>query len=173
MSEQHTITFAKWPNEYGQRGRKKIFVNDVHWGTINMASHGMHGVSYTFVQEGQTGNICDPKDLDFHKQPRAVEVRQRTKRRLRRDGEPLLPAETVLEAKVRELIKRGLLRHPNIVKHERDEARKRAAENRRAAAEVEEKLFRHRACEALGINQDDGSEVIDRVVAAMRWAQSQ
>lgn len=43
-------------------------------------------------------------------------------------------------------------------------------------AKVEEQRkadFRKRACEALRINEDDNSELVDRVVAAMEWAQTQ
>ena len=72
--------------------------------------------------------------------------------------------------KARELVETGRLRDPAVVKAESD-ARADAYLAERRAKEARKAIeFRERACQALGMNQDDGSEIIDRVVAAMRWA---
>jgi hypothetical protein len=45
------IRIEPWPGT-DVRGRKRILVDGVKWGSIHMEGHGVHGPSYHFVQDG-------------------------------------------------------------------------------------------------------------------------
>jgi hypothetical protein len=156
------------------KGERAIMVNGVRWGRTRVNYHGCHGQTHTFEQE--EGDELEERPGTRY--PGKVSVRSENRRHARiraigRDEPPdWKPTEQLVLEKVRELVAAGRLRDPSIVRSEHEAAaalyRKRSAER-----EIEEQAeFRRRACEALRIN-DETSEMVDRVVAAMRWAQTQ
>jgi hypothetical protein len=112
-----------------ERGRKRIIVDGVHWGTIEMSSHGRQGAKYSFRQEpffgaavywpaeptkpGQRwaskphviavwGDKVAKRDADYAKKP------------------PPPPLDERLLTTAREIVERKLLRHPDEIRRERE-----------------------------------------------------
>jgi hypothetical protein len=114
---------ARWP----VRGRKRILVDDVAWGAIHMEGHGVHGVSYWFEQKGIQGAIQETKPSSSNSaKTYATTIKVRSGgRRARFDDEKLAPIDERLIDQVHELIKRGLLKHPDVVQQEQEAARAR------------------------------------------------
>jgi len=105
------------------RGRKAILVDGERWGNIHMEQHGCWGSSYWFQQIGYDGAIYEEAGKSRLRQ-RPIEVRSDGKRSTLDYG-PFLPMEVKLAIKARELVRRGLLRHPNVVTTEKAAAAER------------------------------------------------
>lgn len=153
------------------RGERIIMVDGVRWGRTHVKSHGRRGTTTTFEQE-HGEEIAEQYAGTERACYYAVKVHSERARRYER-GVPRSTEELVLE-KIKELIGSGKLRDPAIVKAE-VEARRSDGEKRfLAAREAEARLFLQKATEALGDSLNDPDDVIiDRIVAAMRWAQEQ
>ena len=82
------------------------------------------------------------------------------------------PTEELSLEKAIELVETGKLRHPDIVKREAEEHHRAYLERMAERDKQEAEAFRTKAMEALQINDPD-SAIIDRVVEAMKWAQTQ
>lgn len=166
----------RYVGESFERGERIIMVDGVRWGRTRVKSHGSRGTTTTFEQHGGEALLAER-----NKRWSEIGVRSMNKRHERiqaigahdanRNGGWRPTEELVLE-KVRELVENGKLRHPDIVKAEQEQAMRLYQE--RAAERDKERIeaFRTKAMEALQIN-DPASEIIDRVVKAMEWAQSQ
>lgn len=142
------------------RGERAILVDGVRWGHTRVTWHGCHGTKTCFVQEGgSTIRTVDEGE---------VYVWGTGTRRQWLRSEEWRPTEDVVLDTIRGLIADGLLRHPAVVKRERDEilAKMELQRINREAREARE--FRARALEAAG---SDDPDLIGRIVAAMRWAQ--
>jgi hypothetical protein len=165
--------------DYFDRGERIIMVDGVRWGRTRVQSHGSRGTTTTFEQEGGE-TILDPssKRADY------INVRSENARhaKVHIPGKGyVLPADwktteqRTLEVAV-DLVRDGLLRHPDVVKAE---AEKRAAARRKAresAQERENAAFRNRAETALApleTTRELYQELVTRVIDAMRWAQEQ
>ena len=146
-------------------GERLILVNGEPWARTLISHHGVYGTRYRFKQLNGETVIVDPAA----RHPREVSVSSSGRRRNWDDDKR--PTEVRILEKARELVASGKLRAPDVVKAEQDAARERYRERVAANVRRQEAEFRERACQALGVNQDDGSELVDRVVAAMRWAQ--
>lgn len=107
-------------NEY-DRGSKKIIVDGLEWGSIDIEFHGCHGPSY-HVQD-MHGSVYVPRGEGWGRkkgEPMAVSFRAKSAKQFRiaNIGKPKdqeikpLPTSTQLRAHVRELIGHGFLRHP-------------------------------------------------------------
>lgn len=171
MTHQIELRRVKPPFEKGDyfdRGERAIFVDGVRWGRTIVTFHGCHGTTHTFVQD--KGHTIEERPGERY--PGEVSVRSQ-KRRKWLDSNDWRPTEEKVMEKITELINTGRLRHPNIVKTENEQAMEEYRARARKAEEKQQAKLRERACKALGINQDDGSEIIDRVVEAMKWAQTQ
>lgn len=167
------------PDDYFDRGERIIMVNGVRWGRTHVKWHGCNGNSVHFEQEGGDMLCRDPHDAETWKEYRWLSVRSLSKRHSRQwvDGKYVQigwqSTEDLALAKAKELIAAGRLRHPDTLRAEA-EVRQVAYQNERMEKqERRQREFRERACQALGINQDDGSDIIDRVVTAMEWARDQ
>lgn len=172
------ITLEKVP---GRAPDKRILVDGAVWGYAQAEHHGMHGTSYDIGQYTDVaGNswriITIEEKSNFDRAPRmmAVRVRGKSKSAERHNPDPRSTEQRIID-KARELIEAGHLKSPEAKRAElAAEAEKFRAE--RAAADAEKKAaFRARAMEAVGgyLGDVDKSEAIDRVVAAMEWAQMQ
>ena len=143
--------------KYG-RGERVIMVNGEMWGKTVVTFHGCHGTKYAFEQKH--GRLIE-EQLPGENYSHLIFVRSEPR------TSSTVTEKRVLE-KARELVETGKLRHPDILRREAEEAKaaylKKCAE-RDAKEEAE---FRARAVEAIGLT-DDG--LVDRIVAAMRWAQ--
>jgi len=149
--------WCEWVGEF-ERGERIILVDGVRWGRTHCTWHGCWGTRIT-IRQDNGGCIADENG--------PIEIRSGRKGRWDEES-----TDNKVLKKVQELVAAGKLRDPKIVQAENEKA---AAEYSRRAAErdaQEELQFRKRACEALGLNSDNGSELVTRVVAAMRWAQS-
>lgn len=148
------------------RGERIIMVDGVRWGRTTVTGRGCHGTVHTFQQQG--GEVIGDTSTNgyFHE----IDVRSQ-KKRWNDTGEWKPTEKRVLE-KARELVAAGRLRHPDVVKREQDEGRKRVAERMRRNEEQRQQEFQERAMEATRANDPD-SEIVARVVAAMEWAQTQ
>jgi hypothetical protein len=169
LAQNHVVELVKPPtgDKTFDRGERIIVVDGVRWGRTVVTYHGCHGTAHKFRQEG--GDIlCENPNARY---PREIAVRSVKRRRW--TGDPWRPTHEAVLEKARELVAIGKLRHPDIVKAEHQKAMERYNERCAAIEEKRKQEFRERACQALGMNQDDGSQIIDRVVAAMEWAQTQ
>lgn len=163
----HIVTLEKCTEPGFDRGERAIMVDGVRWGRTIMSSHGCHGTKHIFRQEaGEV--IIDKPDARY---PVEVAVRSERKRYLNR--ETWRPTEERVLEKAIELVATGRLRHPDVVRAEQKEAAGRYRA-RVADRESERKSnFEARARQALQINDDAQSDLVDRVVKAMEWAQAQ
>lgn len=130
-----TIRIEPWPPV---RGRKRIMVDGVHWGTAEMHGHGGQGISYTFEQKGEIGTIIRPSSrLGDRASPIRV-YSDKIAEHMRRGGEPpIKPLEERMLDAVRDMIAKGLLRHPDVVLREHNEAEARwQAKREREKAET-------------------------------------
>jgi len=118
------IRIEPWPPE---RGRKRILVNGVKWGSVHMGSRGVHGVTYHFRQDPEGSGYVRAKNTRFDVL-HAVRVEPE---RYRDENAPTL--EEVLLKTVRDLIDEGRLRDPAVLRAEQQErgAGMREADDRR------------------------------------------
>jgi hypothetical protein len=179
MTEQkqpHDIRIEPWPPT---RGRKSILVDGAKWGSVHMETHGVHGPTYNFVQDGAPGYIMEPgANGRFH----VISVRATNKRR-RPGDEP--PIEQLVFNKVHQLVAEGRLRDPVAAKADTDRRLAEAEAVRQRVAEKEQSEFEERADQAIQsasdettggllefINDQQRMILRDAIVAAMRWAQT-
>lgn len=168
----HIVTLEK--SEKLHRGERLIMVDGVAWGRTIIHHHGPRASSYTFSQMHSTDPNDDEEIGDMGKSGRyfhAIEVRN--KKPARFSKEVRRPTDEIVLVKAMELIATGRLRDPANVAQEIEQCRT-IARNREAERDREEREeFECRAREALRINDSEPSELVDRVVTAMRWAQQQ
>lgn len=152
--------------EFFDRGERLILVNGVRWGRTRVTYHGCHGTKHTLCQDGD-GPVIENPGAKYERESavRSVKFRRWT-------GEPQVKTEDLVIAKAAELVAAGRLRDPATVRREHAEAAKLYREQQERGAAREESEFRTKAAEAIGAN-DLHSEAVDRVLAAMRWAQTQ
>lgn len=168
----HIITLEK--SETLNRGERLIMVNGVAWGRTNIHHHGPRASSYTFSQM----HSSDPNDGqeigDMGKSGRyfnAIEVRNKKPSPFSKEVHR--PTDEIVLEKAMELIAAGRLRDPAIVAAEVEQRRTIIRENMARSEQEKRAEFDQRARLALRINDSEPSELVDRVVAAMRWAQGQ
>jgi hypothetical protein len=152
------------------RGERLIRVDGVVWGRTIVSSHGVHGKKHMFHQEhGETiGDVS--KSGHFHE----VCVRSTKRKSWPVDDKESKPTFELVLEKAIELINAGRLRHPESVKQEQERFRAQYHEREVKRAKAEQDLFETKAREALdGIPDDIAAPVLDKVIAAMRWAQTQ
>lgn len=157
----------RYVGEAFDRGERIIMVDGVRWGRTIVTSHGCHGTKHRFQQDhGEV--IIEKPDARY---PQEVAVRSHKRQKWLGDKDTWRPTEEVVLEKAKELVASGKLRHPDVVKKEQDEAMEQYSA--RAAEREQQRVaeFRAKAMEALQIN-DPESEIIERVVKAMEWAQS-
>jgi hypothetical protein len=120
------IRIEKYPPH---RGRKRVMVDGVHWGTIEMSSHGTHGPCYGFRQEPFHGAAvywpAEPMKPGerIRPSPRPVEVwgdKTASRRATYAKQPPPAPIDERLLATAREIVEAKLLRHPDEIKRERE-----------------------------------------------------
>jgi hypothetical protein len=153
-------------------GERIIVVNGVRWGRTIVQSQGRVGRIVRFHQDGGDILIMEPGPIG----PFRAEVRPVKFRRLHRNDNRT--TEEVVLDKARELVSAGLLRDPIVVRNERAEAR---AEWQSAITpdQIRHRLkFRFRAAEALvpisqQLDVTTYGIIIERVVKAMEWAQTE
>lgn len=152
------------------RGERVILVDGIQWGRTRVEHHGPNGTSHTFEQEGGEV-IIDKSDVRY---PQYVKVRTGRRGRLGRSDRDWRPTEEMVLEKVGELIANGKLRHPDIVRAEQQAAREQRRHRDHEAAKAKDAAFESKAREALMMPDNViESEMLDRVVAAMKWAQEQ
>lgn len=142
-----------------------------------MAQHGGRGNSYTFEQLGGQAVQRKSGGKDRFDNDRFSTITvygdKMANRMLRIDAAPLAPIAERLHAMAVELVQSGEL-IPESVQLERVAARNRQHREAQEAHKAEAlENFRCRARIALGINDTEQSDIVDKVVEAMKWAQSQ
>lgn len=163
----------RWVGESFEGGERVILVNGVRWGRTCVARHGVWGTSHTFEQDG--GDRIPAIEGESRDRSKYVQVRSMTKRRMRDDTKWRPTEEMVLE-KARELVASGRLRDPAVVKLEAKQEHERWLAEREQRDRERVDAIRAKAAEALQLNNVPApgeSVVLDRVVAAMEWAQTQ
>lgn len=147
-----------------RKGRKAIIVDGVRWGVIEMDSHGVHGASYWFRQEG--GQAIYEPCKDFHGNPSARMVKVWGDKHHRHDPTPAFPFPERLAATVQMLIDRQLLRHPDIVRALSAEFHRQENEKRKQAERAEEEAWKEVAVKAFEQRN------VTAIIEAMKWAQT-
>lgn len=171
----HTIRIVKPPPETKgfAPGERIILVNGVRWGRTYVAHHGMHGKSYTFDQDGEGTIMVNYDPPSKHGRMTEAKVRIGGRRR----SEETRSTDELVREKAQELINKGLLRDPALVQTEIEKRRAAWRERQIAADAAKKEQFRIKAREALGEvavpDQAHLAAVLDRLVEAMEWAQSQ
>lgn len=159
-----------------RKGRKAIMVDGVRWGVIEMDSHGVHGASYWFRQEG--GEAIYEACKNFRGEDSARMVKVWGDKHHRNDNGGAKPFPERLAETVESLIDRKLLRHPDIVRALSAEAHRQETEERRKAEEAEqlEWLGQAEDCLTLLLAKNgmfpEYSLTVNRIIKAMKWAQS-
>lgn len=148
-----------------RKGRKAIIVDGVRWGVIEMDSHGVHGASFWFRQEG--GQAIYESCTNFRGEPAARMVKVWGEKHHKHDTPAAKPFPERLAETVKRLIDQKLLRHPDIVRALSAEAHREENERRKQAEYKEQQEFEKRAEEALR------ECTVAAVIQAMRWAQTQ
>ncbi len=164
------------PNKY-------ILVDGVRWGGTWVTHNGMHGKTYTIGQVNGAGKRCSEIsviDKSYYKGYRTPSVRSFRKKDLRYQNPDKRSTEQRIIDLAKELIDGGHLVSPDVYERKLAESLERC---RAAAEKIEnekQRRFRTRACQAAGINadyseikNDDQRALVDRVIEAMVWAQSQ
>lgn len=154
------------------RGERYIVVDGVRWGRTIVSYHGVHGTSHAFRQEG--GDLIGElsKGGYFHE----VSVRSEKKRLFQEDK--WRPTEEKVMEKIRDLIRDGRLRHPDIVRAEAAETNRQINEKRKEIDRKKQEQFEAMAREAVAsiasvLSHESYLETVNRIVNAMRWAQTQ
>lgn len=151
------------------RGERLIRVDGVVWGHTIVSSHGVHGQKHKFHQEhGETiGSMSGGYHLP-------VVVRSTKRQKWLGDKDTWRPTYELVLEKAIELINAGRLRHPDSVKQEQERLREKMRESTNRREHKEQAEFEAKAREALdGIPDDIAAPVLDKIIAAMRWAQTQ
>ena len=172
------------------RGSKTIKVDGEPWGQIQMAGHGVHGVSYDFYQiEGVLENGWPELSAIKEEQQSVISPYRTSKvavkvwssKRARfmdaNRGRPVASLEARLLLKAEVLVALRLLVSPDeikLIEETRREARE--AEDRTEKERAEQKLRSH-ARGIMAMIQTGrpfiANEVENAIVEAMRWAQRQ
>lgn len=165
-----------------RRGGKIILVNNEEWGRIEMQSKGPNGNAYHFENaHGATISVPfdPPSRTGLMKLFTVVgdKLAYRQARYATKPGEPLqkpAPLEERLLAAVRDLIGRKLLRSPAaLAATAAAHAVRYRAECEKSDAEERAK-FEAKAMEIVKLVQvGPGATIRDKIVEAMRWAQTQ
>lgn len=163
--------------EFFERGERIIMVDGERWGRTYVTWHGCNGTKTVFEQHH--GDVITKSIGERGTRVREVSVSSASERHAKRfiDGQYRLPddfksTEHLVLDKVRELIDGDLLRHPDIVAKEANEIAAKMEAQRITRHERELAEFKAKAMEAVRANDPD-SEIVARVVEAMRWAQTQ
>lgn len=163
------IELRKTPG--GIAGARDIVVDGVAWGRTIPEGHGCWGKSYKFYQEGG-GMIYDGRS------PVYVQTQKKPPSYMETALAEWRPTEERVLEKARELVESGKLRHPDAVRADRQKAEE---DFKRLEADAEAKrkaaLF-NRACETVSPVSDrltlaQAQHLVERIVLAMEWAQSQ
>jgi hypothetical protein len=161
------ITLEKSPKL--DRGERLIMVDGVAWGKTIVRGRGVHGTETTFQQ--LFGEVIG--DVSPRGHFREITVRSIKQRRYLGAEDKHRPTIEMTLEKAKELIEAGRLRHPDVQQAEVAELREKIAKRQTEREREENEEFERRAREALRINDNEPSEIVERVVKAMRWAQQQ
>lgn len=167
-------------DEYFGPGERVIMVDGIRWGRTFAQSMSRYGMKYTFGQE-HGGMIYDKDDDQREKWEKPVNVRISRRERTNADTRS---TDQILVDKIAELIAAGRLIAPNIKKAKNLAAHEAFRQEQRAAHAARDKAFRAKALEALHLSAATAESfnavqimvdknTVDRIVAAMRWAQEQ
>lgn len=178
-------------NEY-DRGSKVILVDGEKWGEYRMESHGMHGPSYhasdlhgpLYTGVKKFGrNKGDGIEHSF-RPTREKDVR-RNNLYVRDDDKKkkFIPTDEQLRLHAIELIESGVLRSPVSRNNEITAAHAKYVAERERAEERADTEFKNRADAAIGLEvtntlaeiggHDIRARLRERIIEAMRWAQTQ
>jgi hypothetical protein len=162
------------------RGERLIVVDGVVWGHTVVTWHGCHGSRTAFKQKH--GDMIGRTTTGG----RFIEetVRSASERRSKTfiNGQYRVPDDfkdtpTRVVEKIKELIEAKALIHPDRAKKASEDAEARYQRRREEAIKREENAFRSRALQACGYsaepNDPESIDLVERVISAMRWAQSQ
>lgn len=190
----HDVRVEPWPGLPGEwvgRGRKTIIVDGEQWGSIHCEGHGCHGVSYWFQQSDVGGAIQEYAGTSIKGGDRYRDVKVWGEKREKRDlglyafSSPedmakLKPVADRLQAKAEWLVANGLLVSPQTIASRIEKARKTIEKRAAEDADLERKRFESKADSAIRsiialdrLSNADLNELKDRIVAAMKWAQTQ
>lgn len=155
---------------YGTGRNKKIMIDGEHFGYMHFQHHGPHGYHVEFLNINHQ-TIFEPRQKS-KRFPKAVEVWSDKVAQRHNDGKPVAPMQERMVAMVQKLLFDGRFPNPDEVRAQKERLREqqdREAAEQRAKREAE---FEAKAREAVGDMSED-IYLIDRVIAAMRWAQTQ
>jgi hypothetical protein len=159
------------------RGERIIMVDGVRWGRTMVHSMGSRGTETTFVDMVGT-TIGAPTASGRHFLPvRVMSASRKSSMVLTGTGYRLpdgfKDTEQLTLEKAIELVEQGKLRAPEIVEAELAEKAAELRANREARKALDDREFRTRAAIAVTLSVTDPlySDALDRVIAAMRWAQ--
>lgn len=152
-----------------------ILVDGVQWGQTRVEFRGRNGTVTKFEQ--LHGDIISSKEgeeaLKDFRGYHDVKVWS-DKIELRGVKTPSKPLDERVIDKIKELIEKGKLRHPDVVRAENEKAEKDRELKYSARQKAEDEAFRTKAMEALGLNDPNSDDSrIAKVIEAMRWAQTQ
>jgi hypothetical protein len=155
---------------------RDIFVDGEKWGWVNIRHHGSNGTTYDFTQAGAGGLIRVPRDGNDSTYVVTVngdKIASRASRGIR-----VAPLESRLITQISKLIHDQHLRYPReiaVEQKKRQEEHDRAIQEQKAEKRAK---FRVKAIVCLSAlpplaQQVSYDPLLDRIVDAMEWAQSQ
>lgn len=139
------ITIEAWPGkEYwggSIRGRKKVLVDGVHWGTFIMTTHGSNGAKYTLYAACGQEISANERGGTLH----VWSEKRHSRLNNLRFGTPV----TTIEDRLRDLATQAMegdkLKHPDVLKGEQGAAAKRYQEHVKRAEAGRMRKLRARA----------------------------
>jgi hypothetical protein len=163
------IELRKTPG--GRAGARDIVVDGVAWGRTIPEGHGCWGKSYEFYQEGGS-RIYDGRS------PTRVATEKKPPSYMETALAEWKPTEERVLEKARELVESGKLRHPDAVRADKQKAEE---DFKRLEADAEAKrkaALLARGYETISPIMDrltlaQAQHLVERIVLAMEWAQSQ
>lgn len=160
--------------EFFDRGERIIMVNGERWGRTHVKWHGVHGTTTHIQQEGGEILMRNPADIETWKEYKWLSVSSGGRRG--RHEPNLKPIDELVIDKIRELIAAGRLRHPATIRAESEREMALDRAERAQAKEREAAEFRAKALEAAGYtgepNDPESVAMVERIIGAMRWAQT-
>lgn len=154
--------------------KRTIKVNGAIWAYAWKHSHGPRGYSYTF-QDAFLRGIYRPnpkKSAGYRPIEWKVWSDKIAQKPLER-GVTVKPIEERLITEIQAMINARSLVSPDVARAEIEERRKRLEEAEAQMQAERDAEFRKRAEQCVGDIDIDGTLVIERIIAAMKWAQTQ
>lgn len=164
------------------RGAKVVMVDGEPWGYYSMEQRGVHGNHYNLEDVHHTAILAKGSSWSERYPKKVVVAGTKSANRRSPLGETALPLDERLLIAAEEAVKDERLLPPAQLRAKADEARQNAETARIASEKREAQKMHQRAYDAVNevlpgdrhnISEDERRALVDSILAAMRWAQTQ